>query len=187
MKKTYEEKCPIRKKAVFDKSNDQLTINDCLTIRLNTETLERVVEFPYLLTCPTCHSYVGFVVPGGRTVPRADLAYSMALIMHGMKIKTYDNSAPDGQCSCQEQLLQLQKWVQNLPLESEGPWVGKQGGRAITDYSKTVQFGRSMSADEVKKFAHFLQLNSCPGWTKVVAKQIGDYTYQFSTTDDRSD
>lgn len=171
--------------ANFQKNDQDLTVNDCLTVLYDTSSRQRQILFPTFSACSSCGKYNG-IIGNGRHIDRYDLLREVLLVKYGHYLKHYDSDLPSAPCTCKQDLLRIQERLIDLPLLDEQGWVGSPGGRAITDYTKRVQFARNLTDSELNLFLEYLKLNKCPGWTGISYKRLSEGIYLFSTCQDRS-
>ena len=73
-------------------------------------------------------------------------------------------------------------------------WIGRSGGRCITDFSRNITFLYELTSDELEALRQELANDpKCPGWTGVICQESKGYSvgagwmYVFHTTWDSSD
>ena len=111
----------------------------------------------------------------------------------GKTLREYDNRVPQFYVDdTPEQLAWLQGRMSapDFPqIVSDSKWerVGGNRERGIHDYQRVVVFQSPLSEEHVKHYTKFLQLDKCPGYTKIQVNSGPSHSYTFTTTFDSSD
>jgi hypothetical protein len=85
----------------------------------------------------------------------------------------------------------LEDFFSNLPILNDTQWnMNKTSSipqRGIRDYSRTIEFDRDLTSEELNLLKQFLARDGCPGWTGVRSIRLKTGVYKFNTTWDSSD
>lgn len=124
----------------------------------------------------------------GTIVKRPDVAFQIALMQYGYRMRDWDNYPPACACGCEAWLKEVGDVPVNLGVLSDTGWKGVAVGRCVTDYTRTLCFAGRLMPDQQELLRKYVQLNRCPGWTdlRVVVGDSGA-RFTFTTTMDSSD
>lgn len=170
----------------LDKTDEQLTLMDCIVVKYDTEKNENVVTFPTLCVCSVCEGY-SYVYLNGRSYNRPDLAAQVALIQYGHSyLKRCDNTISYRPCSCKQEEAKLVSEFNNLPITVIGDWKESYIGRCLRRYDLVFDTSEQLN-DEAKELARkYLSIKKkAPNNTAII--QIKPNSYLLTCEVDSSD
>ncbi len=149
----------------------------------------RQFKFPEIQRCRSCSANLG-VKFGRHEILSSDVANDVELIEYAYKMmERWDNPMPKRHvCECKTLIPQLTADIlEKLCVIFDTGWVGKSGGRCITDFSRRMTFGFEPTSEQLTGLIKLLSLKDCPGYTGVTVTKKDACTYEFFTTNDSSD
>ena len=153
--------------------------------------LDKRAAFPLICVCSGCGGCSGLYT-NGVTLKDPELTLRAALVQFGhVTCRSCDNIPDSRACDCARAMDRLGGTMDAIGVAEDSGWKLDERSsipiRGIRDYDRTIQFARQLTAEELDDVREWLQRDKCPGWTGVMANNLGDGRYAFRTTWDSSD
>ena len=169
-----------------DKTEDQLKLIDCFSVKYDTEKNENVVSFPTLCVCGVCHGYTSIFM-NGKSYNCPDLAAQLALIQYGYAtIKRFDNGVEYRPCLCKEEAKQLEIQFNNLPINVIGAWKESYISSCYYRYNLIFETSAELSVEEQELARKYISIiKKAPNKTYI--SKLDTHKYNIYCEVDSSD